>query len=117
MRHYLEGAPLTGPGFFTENVVPLAKEFGINVDTKRTLTKEELFESSVYQAHEHASRIIIQAAQSDLVKKKLAAYKWNKKLLVMYGIGTVESFDIYLDKMLKAGYTREFLQQVDLANP
>ena len=112
----LEGKAASGPAWVTDNLLYLATEFGIPTPDIE-LNPEEQRELEVYQAHAKATRLLLTSVLSFPVAKKIEAYGWSERTLNMFGVGGVSSTADYLKAMVAAGYTREFLRQIDLDNP
>jgi DNA primase len=55
---------------------------------------------------------------SERVTTKLTEYAWGEEVLAQVGIGSVASFDDYLEKLTNLyHHKRQFLEEIDLANP
>ena len=108
-----ENKPLSGRGFITDNLLYLAKTFGVNVP-ELNLSDEELFEIDARRAYGQASRIITQSKGSELITNKLKDYMWPDDVIQKIGIGTVDSYDDYWKRMLGHGHSAEFLAKIDL---
>jgi DNA primase len=111
----IEGKPNAGAAWVSETLLYLADQFGIPVPVI-DMSPEEQRELDIYRAHAQASRLLLTMKPSDAVKAKIEEYGWKERTLQMYGIGGVPSTAEYLKKMQEAGYTREFLRQIDLDN-
>jgi DNA primase len=110
-----EGKPLTGRGFLTDNLMYLAKKFGIPIP-ELDISDEELYEIQSLRAYAQASRIIQSANSSDQVSKKLKEYMWPADVISKIGIGSVNSYSDYIDQMTnRYGHALEFLTEIDLA--
>jgi DNA primase len=115
--HMIEGLPLSGPGFLHENMFYLAESFGLEVPSI-TISPEEQRELDILRAHTCASNIITGAAVSPMVAAKLADYGWSDQTQNDLGIGSVTSYDLYMDLMINTyGFSAELLNSVDLDNP
>lgn len=109
-----ENKPLSGRGFITDNLMYLAKMFNVAMP-EMDINDEEMFEIDARRAYAQASRIITQAKRSEIVVAKLAEYGWPEEILHKIGIGTVESYDSYIEKMTKDhGHSLEFLKDIHL---
>src|ERR1017187_1196237 len=112
----LEGKPLRGPGFLADNLFYLAKRYGMEVPDLE-LTEDEQHDMDTYRAYAMASQILIASPKSDLVQAKLLDYGWSERTLRDLCIGSVTSFEQYLEQMTKTfGFNRQFLRNVDLDN-
>jgi DNA primase len=114
--HLLENKPLTGKGFVVENLKYLANQFGVEVEDYQ-LTEEEIYEMEVKHACAHASGILTSSVVNDLVRARVADMGWRPETLHDLGIGSVASFDDYMERMTQQyGYDQRFLESIDLAN-
>jgi DNA primase len=115
--HMIEGLPISGAGFLTQNMFYLAESFGMEVPTV-TLSPEEQREMDILRAHSCAANIITASEVSPMVAAKLAEYGWSDQTQQTLGIGSVVSYDIYMDLMVHTyGFSADFLNSVDLDNP
>lgn len=115
--HYLEGKPLAGRGFISDNVLPLAQRFGIDIP-KLELTDEQLKEIETYRAYNDACLIVKNSEFSEAVKAKLGDLGWTRDTRLRLGIGSVTAFPDYMRKMTTHyGHKPEFLKEIDLDNP
>lgn len=117
-RHYLDGLPLYGMEFVTENLVPLLKE--------KSVSYEELkFDDSQVQEYRYLS--VYRAAYQALVAlDDTGTYKhldqthaknrgWNNEICQRIGIGTVRDFDQYLaDVAIRAHVTPDDAQAMGI---
>jgi DNA primase len=116
--HFLEDKPLSGRGFISDNLIYLANKYGIEVP-ELNLTEDELYEMDVFRAYSDAASIIkSNTCQSDRVKVWFTDRGWldhANSALRKIGVGSVESFEIYCEKMTKQyGHKMEFLDAIDL---
>jgi len=110
-----EGKPLSGKGFVTDNLMYLAKKFGVAVPNVN-LTDDELYELEMRRAYVHAARIVQSSEVSAQVSEKLKQYMWPTAVIQKIGIGSVKSYEDYIERMTKGhGHKLEFLMDVDLA--
>jgi DNA primase len=111
-----ENKPLTGRGFITDNLMYLAKTFGISMPDL-DISDEEMFEIDMRRAYSHASRILLQSKKTELVLNKLISYMWPADMIADRAIGSVESYDDYFQKMTKVhGHSLDFLKLAGLAD-
>jgi DNA primase len=110
-----ENKPLSGRAFITDNLMYLAKMFNVTMP-EVDISDEEMFEVDARRAYAHASRILTQTKKrSEIVSSKLAEYGWSDDILFKIGIGSIESYDDYIQKMTKVhGHTLAFLESIDL---
>ena len=118
--HYLDGKPLEGPTFITENVADLALRFGIPMpENFMDMTEDEKEELKTFAAYRSAMQILISGddkTRSKIVDDKLKSYKWTADTMQLLGVGWVTDYQNYWKRMLALGYSAEFLRQVDLDN-
>lgn len=115
--HLLEGKPLTGPGFITENVLYLARRFDLPVPEMPELTPDEVLVMDTLSAYQHAALVVRTSAPlSELVKARLTTLGWDAKGCQRLGVGSITSYEDYIGKMTAVyGHKLAFLEQVDLA--
>ncbi len=111
---FLEGKPDKGPGWVEENLLYLAKKFGVQVDLE-DLTPEEIYEYRTYRAYSLAAQLISDSEFGDYQKvdKEIAFRGWDKAKLTGWGIGTV-NYDEYKARMKASGFEPGFLSGIDL---
>lgn len=115
---YIEDKPLSGGGFLSDNLLPLAKEFGIEVPDLN-LTPDEIYEMDVYQAYSNAASVIKSPNKlSDTVKAWLTDRGWldnETSALRRIGVGSIDSYDAYIKRMTQNyKHKSEFLEAIDL---
>lgn len=111
--HLLEGKPISGPGFVSDNVLYLAEKFGIEVDL-RPLTEEEQYRLDTYRAYADAAEIICSFEPTPRVLAECQARGWDVEELKTLKVGWVSSFQEYRRRMAARGWDPEFLNDVDL---
>lgn len=107
--NFLEGKPLKGREFITDNIVYLAEKYGITYNSIE-LTPEELYTRRVYNAYADAADIISELQPLEYIQKR----KWPVSLCRELQIGTVKSNEDFLSKMESRGYERAFVEEIDL---
>ena len=119
---WLEGKPAAGRGWLTDTVMYLAERFGVEIPTL-DLSDKDLRELQIVSAYQHALSIIRGDGKSDSltrltqkVQDKIAQYHWSSDVLYKLGIGSVVSYDDYMNRMRKYGHNDAFLHSVDLDN-
>jgi len=114
---FLEGRPQQGRGFLQENLAHLVREvLQEEMPDLPSLSEEDLIESETYSAYMHAAMIIKNSNMSDLVKARVSEMGWPKEVMLRIGIGSVASYEDYIDRMTKHyGHKLEFLEKIDLA--
>jgi DNA primase len=111
-----ENKPLSGRGFVTDNLMYLAKTFGVNMP-ELNLSDAELLLIETRRAYAQAARIITQRPEerSELIANKLKTYMWSEDVIQQIGIGSVKSFADYWKRMTEDhGHSAEFLKSIDL---
>lgn len=115
---FLEDKPLSGRGFISDNLLYLAKKYGIDVPDLN-LTEDDLYEMDVYQAYANAANIIkAPKDMSDKAKAWLTERGWigtDNSALKRIGVGTVDSYDSYIQRMTQNyKHKYDFLETIDL---
>ena len=110
----LENKPMTGVGYIEDNVLYLAKKYGVNVKLA-DLTPEEIYEYRTFQAYKMAADLIADTNFGDysIVDKEIARRGWDKDKVSEWGIGTVD-FHEFRDRLKAAGFEPKFLGGIDL---
>src|ERR1035437_4326542 len=111
-----ENKPLSGRGFVTDNLLYLAKTFGVNMP-ELDLSDEELLLIETRRAYAQAARIITQQPEerSELIAAKLKSYMWSEDVIQQIGIGSVKSYAEYWKRMTEDhGHSPEFLKSINL---
>jgi DNA primase len=111
----LEGKPDKGKDWIEENVLYLAKKYGIQTQLV-DLTPEEVYEYRTYRAYQLASELVSDPrfGNYELVDKEIGFRKWDKEKIANWGIGTV-NYDEFRDRLKKAGFEPKFLDGIDLS--
>ena len=107
--YLLEGKPLRGQEFITDNVVYIADKYGVAYDTVE-LTPEELYIIRVYNAYKDAADIISEWQPLEYISKR----KWPVSLCRELQVGSVRGYAEFLSKMESRGYERSFIDEIDL---
>ena len=105
----LEGKPMRGQEFITENVAYIAEKYGVEFSTVE-LTPEELYTRRVYRAYADAADIISEWQPIEYIQKR----NWPVSLCRELQIGAVKSYEDFIDKMNIWGYERSFIDEIDL---
>lgn len=118
--NFLEEKPLSGSGFISDNLLYLAKRFGIEVPDMQ-LTPDEIYEMDVYQAYANAASIIKSPAKmSDRAKAWLTDRGWldnENSALRKIGVGSIDSYDAYIHRMTQNyKHSTDFLEEIDLTS-
>lgn len=110
--HLLEGRPLMGAAFLTENVLPLAKQFSIKHEDFE-VSDQDLRNGDIYRAYELAGSIL---AHSDEPGPLQQAYGWSLEQVraVEPYIGTVD-WEVFTTRMRELGdYSVTYLEGIGL---
>ena len=112
--HCLEGKPMSGIGYIEDNVMYLAKKYGIQIKMA-DLTPEEMYEYRTYQAYKMAADLVTDRSFGDysIVDKEIERRGWDKDKVAEWGIGTVD-YTEFRERLKAAGYEPRFLGGVDL---
>lgn len=115
---FLEGKPLSGRGFISENLLYLAQKYGIEVP-ELNLTEDELYEMDVFRAYADAASIIKSPTNmSDRVKGWLTDRGWldgANSALRKIGVGSIDSYEDYINRMtVNYKHKLTFLEAIDL---
>ena len=114
----LEGKASLG-GEWIEGVLKyLAEKYGVSVETKE-LTEEDIYVIDNYRAYRAAADIIA-ATKLDPEKHKdfidHCKYRgWDPEKIRDLGIGTVDDYTSFRDKLKRQGFTASFLDEIDLS--
>lgn len=116
--NFLEGKPVSGRGFMSDNLLYLAQKYGVEVP-EIALTEEEIYEMDVYRAYADAASIIKSPTKmSDSAKSWLTDRGWlntEKSALRRIGVGCIDSIDAYIQRMtINYKHKLEFLEEIDL---
>jgi DNA primase len=107
--HLLENKPLKGIEFITETVPYIAEKYGVEIQTIE-LTPEELHIRRTYRAYADAADIISEYQPLDYIKKR----NWPVSLCRELQVGSVRSYEDFLEKMENRGYDKQFVEEIDL---
>lgn len=112
--HYLEKRPLKGTGFIEENLLYLAKKYGVDIEMA-DLTQDEIYEYRTYSAYRLAAKLVADPEFGDYSKanKAIEARGWDPERCAEWGIGTV-SYREFEERLKRAGFDAEFLRGIDL---
>lgn len=112
----LENTPMEGPGWLMATFLPLCRKYGIEVEFNE-LSEEDKYNYSVYRAYEQAAQIVKMADPTPALLEEVEKRQWNLVLArETFGIGSV-GFAEFLDRMIALGYSKKFLEDIDLYNP
>lgn len=105
----LEGKPMKGWEFVTDNIAYLAEKYGIELSTI-DMTPEELHIRRVYRAYADAADLVSEWQPIEYIQKR----GWPVSLCRELQIGTVLSYEDFVSKMEIRGYERAFVEEIDL---
>lgn len=112
----LENTPTEGPGWLMATFLPLCRKYGVEVEMDE-LTEEDKYNYSVYRAYEQAASIVRSAEPTQALLQEVENRQWNLVLARdRFGIGSV-GFAEFIDRMIALGYSKKFLEDIDLYNP
>jgi DNA primase catalytic core len=119
-NHLLNGAPMMGYEFITQNVKPLAEQFDIEY-TPRPMTDEEIEEMNNRNIIHMAKHIIISSFENDIIHPKVLEYINNEKSfgdniknLLQFGVGTVKSWESFISEMDSRGVNYKQLEKAGI---
>jgi len=112
--HFLEGKPARGKEWIEENLLYLAKKYGVQVEMQ-DLTADEIYEWRTYAAYRLAAELVADPEFGDysLASKEITRREWDPAKLANWGIGTV-NFNEFRDRLKKAGFEPNILRGTDL---
>jgi len=113
--HILEGLPINGQEFFTVTVPTLAKRFGIDIE-ENTLTEEEQFILTLYEAYKDMERYCIDnLTNNQYAIEEITRRGWKVEICKQLGcVGAVKSYDDYINYMENLGWSKDFLKRTDV---
>ena len=118
LNNVMDGKPLFGQGFITDNVVPLGKKYGIEIDIK-PLTKEQVDMINIRSAYSIVASTISSNILYGEISEGVEAYikerKYSKADFAEYSIGYVQNWDDFKSDLLSKGLTEEYLEEVGIA--
>jgi len=111
--HYLEGKPLTGPGFITDNLAYLARLFEVPIKL-RPLTPDEQYRQKIFQAYQAAADYVAGTPLSPRAAAEIERRGWDAKRVRNLGVGCVPDFQTFHQHLLDEGWEADFLNAIDL---
>jgi len=116
--HYLEDKPKDGPGFLVENVLYLAKKFGIAVDIVEDEFKDKECAklSEVLNESNRMMKLAISSKSSKVkeVNEYIKKRGW-KDLYNVFDFGYC-NHDKLIENLISGGYSREYIQNSGLGS-
>lgn len=110
--HLIEGKPISGGGFITDNFLYLCNRYGIQV-TFEEMDDSDRYELDVYNAYAMAGRIIGRFHEHPIAVQAVADRGWTLDFCRRHMIGTVESFESFRDE-LRRMFPAKFIDEIDL---
>ena len=112
--HYLEGKPLTGRAFFTDNVQYLAEKYEVEVETT-PLSEAEIYEIDTYRAYSYAAAFISKKCEAEFFIKTLEEKEWDENICSDWGVGFIEDYESFREYLKSLGFAAGFLDDIDLS--
>jgi DNA primase catalytic core len=112
----LEGKPAIGQEWVESTLKYLAEKYGVEVATKE-LTEEQIYELDVYRVYRAASELVQNKGipkSNKLYWNELKKRGWKATALSRYGVGTVLSYNYFVESLKSQGFTQQFLKEADL---
>lgn len=109
IAHQKEGLPLHGSEFATVTLPRLCERFNIPY-TPRELTPEDLEKHKAKRAYADAASLILKSP----IDKRIEERGWTKETCIETKTGSVPSWDWFADAMKDLGYSRKYLENIDL---
>lgn len=122
--HHLDGAPLSGEHFITDNLFFLAKMF--NIDTSHIILGDITKQSSYAFRYNYlkAYKIVAEYLQDITDKsptrafeKEITKRKWAQKTSIKLGIVGCSSFADTMAALQKSNFSNDFLKSIGLLRP
>lgn len=105
--HWLEGLPLRGKEFITENVHVLAARFSIPFE-QMMLSERDIYMMNLRQLYRHASDTLVEFADQ---RALLDRRGWSQKLCYDMRVGTVKTWQDFRNRLMAKGdYTVKYLE-------
>ena len=111
LHNIMTGAALSGPEFFTENLVPLAKAFGLEVPKKNLAPKDRYYDD-VRRAYTSAEKLLTATPGSFEAQARITRYGWNSETRTQLGIGSV-NWEYFAVRMCQL-YPQDFLKKIGI---
>lgn len=112
----LENKPNKGREWIEDNVLYLAKKYGIQTELA-DLTQEEIYEYRTYGAYKVAAELISdrEFGNYEIIDKEMTRRGWDTEKCALWGIGTV-NYDEFRDRLKKAGFEPKLLDGIGLSD-
>jgi DNA primase catalytic core len=111
--HWLDGKPITGPGWIDENIKYLADKFGVQVQLAE-MSEEELYRYRTYCAYRDAAGLIAHCGKdSKLFVDEVKRRNWDRAALIKSRVGSIPYKD-FREAMKNMGYEPRFQDEIDL---
>lgn len=117
--HFLEGKPISGPGFITDNVLYLAEMFGVKYEAE-DYSPDELKREALFKILDDTCKLAHKALKSDNeavteVNKYIKDRGWED-LIDEFNFGYCP-YDKLIKILIKKGYSEDTLREVGLMKP
>lgn len=113
--NFLEGMPQAGPAWVSTTIKTLCERFNIDMPDI-VLSKEDQELLEIYSAYEDAARII-KCSTVDKYVDEFESRGWSADIGQRYGIGFVESYLDFSDKLKAGGHSPHILEKAGLNGP
>jgi DNA primase len=111
--HLLEGKPIIGAEFLTDNLAYLASKYDVELNYEPP-TEEELYEINTYAAYRAAAGFVTNGKQSAQSSRAIADRGWTEQSCRDFGIGGVEDYSSFHRGLRGLGFSAQFIDEVDL---
>jgi DNA primase len=112
--HFLEGKPLVGTEFITDNLLYLAEKFNINVEMT-PLTEEEIYQMDTHRAYSTVSDYLTHGVKDSSFLEAINARMWSTEICQEFGIGCISDYRAFREALKSMGFQAGFLDDVDLS--
>ena len=119
VNHHINGAPIVGYEFITDNIAKLAEHFGIDLEL-RPMTPEEVERMNLRELLAFTKNLIVSNAYNpENISESVEKYMRSKMLtkaeyLTTYGIGVSGSYETLIRKIIKAGYSERLIEKAGI---
>lgn len=110
--HLIEGKPIHGKGYITDNVVYLCGKYNVPVEFEE-LTDDEKYELDIYRAYGFAASLISRFEPEELHTEAIKNRGWDLEFCRKHQIGSVISYEGFREA-LKSKFPASFIDEVDL---
>jgi len=114
VANVLEGNPLVGQEFIQDSLIPLAKKYGIEIESA-PLTEEQVYELDTYRAYREAAAQIKSGRRTEAYSKAVEARGWTTEICEEFGVGCVADYNQFREVLKTMGFRASFLDDIDLS--